>query len=219
MVSIFNGIGVLIVDAYQQFLEILPPIAQNFINLFLISLIIVVYSILIWKFYRFISKRNLIELNLRQYGRSDHVGLDKIIAASFYTLEYLIILPFMVFLWFSVFTIFLIVLTNGIELNTILVISATIIAAIRMTAYYKEDLSKDVAKLLPFTLLGVSITQGGVFSFDKILGQIFAIPNFFGDIFSYLIFIFVIEFMLRSIETLFVTTGIEDIDEAMPLEE
>lgn len=209
MVSIFGAVGSDIITAYQQFLDVLPPIAQDFINLFLISLVIVIYSILIWRFYRFISKRNLIELNLRQYNLSNH----KFLSLLLYTLEYLIILPFMVFLWFSVFTIFLIILTSGIELNTILIISATVIAAIRMTAYYKQDLSKDVAKLLPFTLLGVSITQGGVFSFNKILGQIFAIPNFFGEIFSYLVFIFVIEFMLRSIETLFVASGVADVDE------
>lgn len=213
MVSIFGEVGAAFVNAYQEFLLILPPLVQKFVELFLISLVIVIYAILIWKFYRFISKRNLIELNLRQYSRSNHVGLAKTTKALLYTLEYLIILPFMVFMWFSVFTIFLILLTSGIELNILFTISATVIVAIRMTAYYKEELSKDLAKLLPFTLLAVSITQGGIFSFDKILGQLFAIPNLFVGIFPYLIFIFAIEFLLRSIETLFVTTGVSDIDE------
>lgn len=211
--SLFGEVGVIFVNTYKEFLGILPPIVQDFINLFLISLIIVIYAILIWKFYRFISKRNLIELDLRQYNKLSHRGMAKTVSILLFTLEYLIILPFMVFFWFSMFTIFLIILTTGIELNTILQISATIIVAIRMTAYYKEDVSKEISKLLPYTLLAVSIIRGGIFSFDKILGQLFAIPNFFPKIFSYLFFIFVMEFLLRSIETIFVTTGVNDVTE------
>jgi len=183
MMSLFGEVGVIFVNTYKEFLGILPPIVQDFINLFLISLIIVIYAILIWKFYRFISKRNLIELDLRQYNKLSHRGMAKTVSILLFTLEYLIILPFMVFFWFSMFTIFLIILT------------------------------KEISKLLPYTLLAVSIIRGGIFSFDKILGQLFAIPNFFPKIFSYLFFIFVMEFLLRSIETIFVTTGVNDVTE------
>ena len=133
--------------------------------------------------------------------------MAKTLAAVFYILEYLIILPFLVFFWFLVFTIFLILLTENLELQTILIISATVIAAIRMTSYYNEDLSRDIAKLLPFTILGVAVTQSTTFSFQKILTQVFAIPNFFGHIASYMLFIFIIELILRILETGFVATG------------
>ena len=105
-------------------------------------------------------------------------------------------------------------LTENIELSRILLISATVIAAIRMTAYYKEDLSKDIAKLLPFTLLGVGITQFGALNVTNIIEQLFEIPTYFSHIASYLIFIFIIEFILRIIETAFVASGIDGEDEA-----
>lgn len=208
--AFFAEMGGIVVGMYNEFLGILPFWLQNFINLFLISILIVIYAVLIWKFYRWIAKKNLISLNLNKYNRSEHPLVAKTLAAIFYFLEYLVILPFLVFFWFLVFTVFLILLTDGIELDRILIISATVIAAIRMTAYYKEDLSRDIAKLLPFTILGVSITQSTSFSFEKVLGQIFAIPNFFGHIASYLFFILVIEFVLRILETSFVASGIHE---------
>lgn len=212
--GLLGGIGVSLAAVYSDFLSFLPLWMQDFLNLFFISIVLVLYGILIWKFYRFIAKKNILELNLNQYNRSEHPLISRAVKIGFYTLEYVIILPFLVFFWFSVFTIFLILLTENIELSRILIISATVIAAIRMTAYYKEDLSKDMAKLLPFTLLGVGITQAGALSITKIIEQVFEIPTYFSHITSYLLFIFIIEFVLRMIETAFVASGIEDPEEA-----
>jgi hypothetical protein len=62
--------------------------------------------------------------------------------------------------------------------------------------------------MLPFTLLGVFITNfTSGFSFERILSQLSQIPNFFSHIFSYLAFIFLVEFVLRIIEILFVASG------------
>ena len=104
-----------------------------------------------------VAKKNILELNLSKFNKSEHAVISKIIGGLIYFLEYLIILPFVVFLWFGVFTIFLILLTDTLEVNTILVIGVVIVAAIRMTAYYKENLSKELAKLIPLTLLVVAI--------------------------------------------------------------
>ncbi len=203
----FVDLGVAVVKIYNDFVAFLPFWLANFVNLFLISLLIVVYAILIWKFYRWIARKNLISLNLSKYNRSEHPIVSKSLAAIFYFVEYLVALPFLVFFWFLVFTLFLVFLTDGIELSKLLLISATVIASIRMTAYYKEDLSRDIAKLLPFTILGVSVTQSTSFSFEKVLGQIFAVPNFLPHIASYMFFILVVEFLLRVVETISVVAG------------
>lgn len=213
MAGVLTNFGGTAVALYKEFLGFLPFWAQNFINLFFISLVIVVYSIFIWKFYRWIAKKDLLELNLQKYNRSQHPFFAKSLAGLFYFIEYIIILPLIVFIWFCGFTIFLMLLTENIPLQTLLIISATIIVAIRMTAYYKEDLSKDLAKLLPFTLLGASITQTGAFSFSEILSQIFTIPEFFTHITIYLLFIMGIEFMLRILEVVFIATGLHDEEE------
>jgi hypothetical protein len=206
----FGEIGGMLVATYQDFMSILPFWLQNFVNLFFVSLVVVVYAIIIWNFYRFMAKKDLIHLNLKKYNRSEHPAVAKTLAALFYFIEYIVILPFFVFLWYGVFAMFLILLTDGIELQTLMVISATLIAATRMTAYYKEDLSKDIAKLIPFALLGAAITQINAFSLDKIIGQLFAIPSMMGQIASYMLFIFTIELILRFIETTFVASGMTD---------
>ncbi len=213
MVGVFENFGSSLILVYKEFIGFLPFWAQNFINLFLISLVIVIYAIFIWKFYRWIAKKDLLELNLKKYSRSKYEFLAKSFAGIFYFLEYIVILPLVVFIWFCAFTIFLMLLTENIPLQTMLIISATIIVAIRMTAYYKEDLSKDLAKLLPFTLLGVSITQTTAFSFEKIISQVFAIPSFFNHIAIYLLFIMVIEFILRTLEVVFTASGLYDEEE------
>ncbi|MEA3414037.1 MAG: hypothetical protein U9Q99_00725 [Nanoarchaeota archaeon] len=202
-----------VIEIYSNFITSLPFFGKNFINLFLIVILIFIYAVLIWKFYRFIAKKNLISLNLNQYNRSEHPLVNKAIKIIFYITEYIIILPALVFLWFAVFTIFLLFLTDKIEVHTLLIISATVVAAIRMAAYYKADLAKDLAKLLPFTLLGVSLTQSGLLNFNNILVKLIEIPLFLEEIIIYLLFIIVIEFILRLFEIFFITTGIHSEEE------
>jgi hypothetical protein len=198
-----------IIDLYREFLLYLPGWAQEFINLFLISVTIVIYAILVWKFYRWIAKKDILELNLKRYNQLQHRVLAKTLAVLIYFLEYIIILPIIVFIWFSIFTLFLIMLTENINIQIILLSSVTIIAAIRITAYYKEELSRDIAKLFPLTLLAVAVTQGLV-SFDKLITQLSLIPSFFSNFWTYLFFIMIVEFFLRVLDLFFSAIGIEN---------
>ena len=201
-----------LVGLYQGFMAASPSYVASFFNLLFLVLLVVVYSIFIWKFYRFISTKNLISLNLSKYNKLQHPTAAKTLAGIFYFLEYILILPFLIFFWFAAFTIFLIILTDNLEVKTLLIISATVIAAIRMTAYYKEDLSKDVAKMLPFTLLSVSILNPGFFNVEKIIGHIADIPTFFGEITLYLFLIIAIEIILRFFDFIFSLFGLEEED-------
>lgn len=209
MAGFVSGLG----EVYALFLDTLPFWAKNFVNLFLIALLIFIYAVLIWKFYRFVANKDILELNLKRFNRTTRPGLAKTFAGLIYFFEYLIMTPLMVFLWFFVFTGLLLLLTDGLELNTLLIISATIVAAIRMTAYYKENLSRDLAKLLPLTLLGVSLTQSTLLNFQKVVAQLAGIPEFLNHIFVYLLFIMVIEFILRIFEVFFIVGGIVTVEE------
>jgi hypothetical protein len=197
------ALGEGLIEAYNLFAASLPQWAQNFLSFFLIALLILIYAIFIWKFYRWISTKNLLELNLNKYNKSRHPATAKMLAGAFYLLEYIIILPFLIFFWFLIFTLFLLLLTESLEVRTLLIISATIIAAIRMTAYYNEDLSKDLAKLVPFTLLGVSIINPNFFGVGRIVTQLTEIPQFISHIISYLLFIVALEVVLRIFDFAF----------------
>jgi len=52
MVEVEN-IGTELIGFYQDFISSLPPIAGNFFNFLILVLLVVVYCIFIWKFYKF----------------------------------------------------------------------------------------------------------------------------------------------------------------------
>ena len=210
--EVINGTGSEILSAYDSFISLLPSWGQNFISLFILVLLVVIYSIFVWKFYRFVSTKNIIKLNLNQYNKSSHPFYAKMIAGGFYLLEYIIILPFLIFFWFAGFTFFLILLTESLDINTLIIVSATIIAAIRMTSYYNEDLSRDIAKLLPFTLLAISLLNPGFFDVGRIITQFNELKNLIGLAFNYLGFIIILEIILRLFDFMFTFFGLEDDD-------
>ena len=124
------------------------------------------------------------------------------------------ILPFLIFIIFGVFTFFLIILTQTQETSQIIIISAAIIAAIRMVAYYKEGLSQELAKMLPFTLLAITILNPNNFSdvqyLERIFNHLSQLPAFINQILNYLLFIVLIETVLRFIDFLFSLFELED---------
>ncbi len=205
-----TNLGLELFKIYQETISNLPQFAGDFFNFLILVLLIVVYSIFVWRFYKFIAKKNILGLDLNKYNKSSHPGLAKFVAGIFYFIEYIVVLPFLIFFWFIIFTLFLIFLTEELDVTNILIISATVVAAIRMTSYYKEDLSKDIAKLLPFTLLAVAILTPGFFNVERIFTQFSAIPQFFGNILHYLIFIIILEIILRFFDFIFSLLGIEE---------
>src|SRR3989339_817358 len=102
-----TSLGAQLVDFYKSLVLTLPVWLMDFVNLFLLVFLIVIYSVFVWKFYRLISTKNLIELNLSQYNRSEHPVLTKLLAGTLYFVEYIVVLPFLIFFWFGDFTIFL----------------------------------------------------------------------------------------------------------------
>jgi len=107
----------------------------------------------------------------------------------------------------------MIFITQDLPLLTVLLISTIMISVIRMTVYYKEDLAKDIAKLFPLALLVIFLTEFGNFHFISIVSNLSLIPDFFSDIWVYLIFILAIEVILRFIDLIFKISGIEGDDE------
>lgn len=205
-----------LVSVYTTFMVSLPSWVQQILNLFLWILLIFVYSIIIWKFYRFIAKKNIISLNLGKYNRSEHPIFSKILGGGLYLVEYILILPILVFLWFAVFSILLILLAENLDIPKITLISAVIVGAIRLVSYtprYGQELAKEVSKLLPFTLLGIAITRPDfVFDFTRVIQNLSQIVPFFGQITLYILFIIFLEMALRILDFFLNLLGLKDPD-------
>ena len=219
MTEVIKDLGTQLLSIYNEFISALPSSLGQFVNLLVLVLMIVLYSIFVWKFYKFISKKNPLGLELNKYNKVQNDFFSRLTHGALYFVEYILILPFLIFIVFIVFTFFLIILAQSQETSQILIISAAIIAAIRMTAYYKEGLSQELAKMLPFILLAITVLNPNNFSdtqyLEKILNHFTQLPGFFSQIFTYLIFIVLIEAVLRFFDFIFSLFGMEEKDETV----
>ena len=181
----------------SEFIFSIPEDQRIIVSLVIYSTLIIMFSLFIWKYYRFLGRRDIIKLNLKQYNYSTHPVLEKILAVSLYILEYLVILPFLAFFWFTILSLFLLIFSEINSTEQILLIATAIITSTRVTAYISEDISKEIAKLLPFNILAALLIGTDFFNFLRIIDRINQIPGLLSNIFFFLIFIFVIEFIFR----------------------
>ncbi len=191
-----------VVSFFEGLINSVPTEYRILVSLFIYTFFIAIYAIFIWKFYKFLASRDIIELNLKQYNHSKYPGLEKFFAVLLYTVEYMIILPFLVLFWFAIFSMFLLILSESQSAQQILLISAAIIASTRISAYISEDLSKDIAKILPFTVLAMFILGNQFFNLETIFLKIYQIPSLFNNVVMFIIFIFITEFVLRGIHSI-----------------
>lgn len=206
-------------EIYNDFLSTLSPMWKTFVTLFIFVLLVLIYSIFVWKFYRFIGTRNIFSFNLNQYNKASRSFFTKLLAGIFYLIEYVLIIPFIIFFWYVVFTFFMILLAEAsIGINTILLISAVAIASIRMATYipkYGENLAKELSKILPFTFLGIAVLNPLIFTnlADRVFSRLIELPLFFSGIINYFLFILILEILLRLIEFVLNILGIEEVIE------
>jgi len=208
-----ESISATLLELYVSINSVLPAWGQNFLNLFFIVLLVVIYAIFVWKFYRFVAKKNIISLDLGKYNTSSYPIIAKLFAGILYFVEYIVVLPFIIFFWFAIFTLFLIVLTENQNVSTIIAVSATIISAIRVVSYYKEDLAKELSKMLPFMLLAVSFLNPNFFDMERILSGLIELSTSFEKIIVYLAFIIGLEIMLRFFDFILSLFGFDDMVE------
>jgi len=192
------NIGDIVALTINSINQAIPENIQPYAGLLAMILAIVVYAMIVWKFYRFLSRRDILRLNLEQYNNVEHPIVNKVFAVFLYIVEYIIIMPILVFFWFIVMAVFLLVLAQESNVESILLISAGIVGAVRVTAYYSEDLSKDIAKLFPLTLLVIAlVTPGFVSSFGQSISKLSEINSLADNILFYLIIIIAIELFMR----------------------
>lgn len=197
--SIISSIG----NAFNSFINLIPGDYRILVNLFMYSVFIAIYAVFVWKFYRFLASRDIIELNLKQYNYSQRPGLEKFFAFLLFIAEYLIILPFMVLFWFTILSLFLLILAENQSASIVLTISAAIIASTRITCYISEELSKDLAKTLPFLVLATYILNPSFFQSVDIFSRILEAGSLLSQIFKFILFIFLMELLSRFVYSIY----------------
>jgi len=178
--------------SYQDFLAGIKPLL-----LFIVGMTI--YAIFVFKFYRFLSRRDILKLKTKEYYQAYEGFLKHTFRSIFYVLENLILIPILIFFWFAVLAILMLVISKSPSLEQILLTSAAIVAAVRVTSYYNEALSQDLAKMIPFALLGVFLVDSTYLRIDQTIAAAKQVPHLMQFMLYYLLFVTLLEFVLRIV--------------------
>lgn len=159
------------------------------------------YAIFVWHFYRYIARREIIPIDYDKYGTDGKISPVRIGA---YIGAHIFLFPLIIYIWFFVYSMFMFVLAKDMPMGVVLLIAISVISATRVTSYYKEDLAKDVGKLLPFALMGVFLTSSAFytdttnfFSLDDFEDKLKEFPLFVSRIIEFVIIVVIIETLLR----------------------
>ena len=168
-------------------------IELSFTDLIFYSIGMVVYGIFIWNFYRFLARREMIPLPLTKYQTDG----KKITSIFGYVIKYVFIFPLVVLVWFVVYSTFLFFMAPDLPRDIVFLVVISLVVTVRISAYYKEDLAKDFAKLIPFALLGIFLTSNIFFTTEQLLDRLDDFIPFIGKIIGFVVYAILVEATLR----------------------
>ncbi|MEM5773153.1 MAG: hypothetical protein QXL86_02910 [Candidatus Aenigmatarchaeota archaeon] len=188
---------------YHQIISIIP---ENFLRISIFTFALFTFGIIMWKFYSTLAKRDLFKINLSSYM----TGWEKAGEALAFIFKYTFIFPFYTFFWFLIFSFFLIFLSESLTIEEIFFVSISIISFTRIAAYYKEELAKDVATIIPTTFLLIFLTNPAFFTVDLLLARWESMLSSFPEVLIYLLFTICLEWVLRILYLIKLTVSKSD---------
>jgi len=161
---------------------------------------VAIYAVIIFNLYRFMSRRDIFNLDLSKFEESTHPVFRKTVHMILYVAKYLLIFPLFAFFWFGVLVVMVAFLSKTKEVEDLLLIAMAVLTAVRVTSYYTEDLSRDIAKMLPFALLGIFLIDLRYFDVSTSTELLNRAGAEWRSIFYYWVFVVILELILRVTE-------------------
>ena len=179
-----NGLSI------EDAIDLLQPVALYIIGL-------AVYAVFVFNFYRFVASRDMFAFDIYRFDESRYRAIRSFFHIVGYILKYLIVFPLFAFFWFAVLTLMLTFLSQGRDFGDTLLIALATVSAIRFSAYYNEDLARDLAKILPFALLALFLIDVSYFNFVDSLEMLNEVNSHLEAVVYYLLFLIGLELVLR----------------------
>ena len=176
--------------------DILKPLA-----LFVVS--IVIYGVFVFHFYRFLARKDIFQLDLSKYNESGHPALRKTVSVIFYFIKSLVMFPLFVAFWFVTLAGLMLVMGRGQSIDGIMLGAMGVVATIRVCAYYNTALATDIAKILPFALLGIMLIDSTLVQIPESAETIQVASARIETVAYYLIAVVALEFLLRIVSGIF----------------
>jgi hypothetical protein len=203
MVGVIDSIVNVFSGAYSGLKGMFPGNSGLAVQIVFFAVLIAIVAVFIWKFYKSLSQKDLISLNLSQYNHSQHPLFSKLIAIGLFLVEYLIIMPILILLWFTALSVILLLIAEEGSVAGVLLLTAAMVSAVRILAYFRKEISQDLAKLFPFITLSVFLLTPGAFDAIAFFEKLKQIPSLLGSILVFLLVVVCVEIVLRLFYTIF----------------
>ena len=182
-------------DPWEAY-DALSPLA-----LFVVA--VTLYGVFVFHFYRFLARKDIIQLNLEKHNQASQPALRKTVSVVFYIFKSLLLFPLFVAFWFLVMAGLLLMMGKNHSIDSVMLAAIGVVAAIRICAFYNGALAMDIAKILPFALLGIMLIDSSLISIPQPTDSLQQAAMRLETMIYYLIGVVALEYVLRIISGIF----------------
>jgi hypothetical protein len=190
-----NDSTVILPDDMESFTEQVLPVFAAIVG-------IVIYSTFVFKFYRFLAKKDLIDADFSQYSEGFTGFMKRLVDGILLILQNILFAPFLISFWVLILAVILTLLSGGDDLYWNVLVATSVVGAVRVISYFSEDLARDVAKMLPFAVLGVFLVDAGSFNWEAVSILWDQLGEFTISFASSMTLVVLLETVLRILDTI-----------------
>ena len=186
----------------DELLELLVDFGRETYPTLMAIIAIAVYSGFVFMFYRILAKKDLLTLDLSKYADDFGGKVKKYLRSMLFVVQYIVVVPILIAFWTLVLAVILTLLSDSSDHTRNALIATSVVGAVRILAYWTEDLSRDVAKMLPFAVLGVYLVSSTSVQWSEFRELLESLPELAKSFFSSLVLLAILETLLRIVTTL-----------------
>lgn len=160
---------------------------------------IAAYSGFVFMFYRLLARRDILTLDLSKYNHSNSGRIRAFFSTGIWLLKYALMIPVLIAFWTLVMAVILTLLADGNDHTRNALIATSVVGSVRILSYWTEDLSRDVAKMLPFAVLGVFLVGSTSVEFSEFNDLYHNLPELAASYVNSLILLAILETLLRIV--------------------
>mgnify|MGYP000412697098 FL=1 len=181
----------------DELLLILRDFATDTFPTLMAIIAIAAYSGFVFMFYRLLAKRDLLTLDLKRYEDSMTGRIRVFFRSLLFVAQYVLLIPILIGFWTVFMATILTLLSDSSDHSRNAMIATSVVGAVRILAYWTEDLSRDVAKMLPFAVLGVFLVGSTSVNFSEFKALYSNLPELADAYLNSLILLSILETVLR----------------------
>lgn len=162
----------------------------------LFAVSVAVFGFMIFHLHQIMARRDVLGRDI-PWLRKWRPSIRILALFVIFVIRYIVVFPFIAYLWFLLLVVMVAFLYSSKEPSELLLIAMAVLTSIRVTCYYREDLSRDIAKILPYGLLGAFLVSFGQLDPDQFLDLLIRLRNERESAFYYWVFVVLQELALH----------------------